>query len=213
MSDTQKPSGAGDAESGAPASDNSKSKTVSYDDHKRLLDDAMKFKAKLKETEAKLSEFEKSKKDAEEKKLAESGEFQKLIQIKESKIGELESKLGGLEENLSGLKKSLFDAAKLNAVRDRLPGTVKNPAYMNFIDVDAVAINPETNEIDLDSVDRVVDIFVRNHPDLLKTDPKRLPGDAARTAARLSWEQWNTLPSKEKKAQLKNVEGFKSSRK
>lgn len=206
MSDPTKSSGAGTEQSGAQSAE---PKHISPEDHKRAIDDAMKFKAELKATREKLSLFEKAQKEAEEKKLTESGEYQKLIQLKEQKISELEQKMQETEGNLSGLKKSLFDAAKLNAVRDRLPGTVKNPAYLSFIDVDKIAINPETNEIDLDSVDRVATEFVKTHPDLIKSDPTRLPGGAAQAVTKLTHDQWLKLPLKEKKLRLKDVEGIK----
>ena len=197
MSESNKGSGAATSEDSAPKEINT-GKIINESDHKRALDDMLKYKSQVKDLQSKLSEFEKKDKDAQEKKLAEAGEFQKIIAIKEAQLKEK-------EESEKYLRKTLFDAAKLNAITERLPGKLKHRDYASFIDLDKVALNPETNEISLDTVDAVVNDFVKSHPSLLETNPRILPSGAPMAPTDLSYDSWLKLPLKEKKARFKDV--------
>jgi chromosome segregation ATPase len=188
-------------------------KPVSRESYLRAMDQLKAEQRARKELEAKLAEQARKDQDEIEKHLMKSGEVQKLIQLKDEKIDTLSKKTMELESNYNGLKSELTSAAKLQAVVSRLPGQLEHPAYMSFIDVDKIILNPETNEIESDSVDAVVNDFVKNHGKLLKTDTRTLPNGTPRTAGpKLSYSEWLRLPPKEQRARLKDVEGFKSSR-
>lgn len=199
--------------SGAPIQPGGASAEIKADDHKRALDDLMKFKKQAQETQAKLDQILKEKEKENEKKLGEAGEFQKIIALKEQNINDLSSRLKNLQDEEQNLRQVLFDSAKLNAVRERLPGQLKRPEYMTFIDIAKVAINPDTKEIDTQSVESVVSEFLKTHPDLLKTDPIKLPGGTAMPGMKLSTAEWAKLPIAEKRKRISEVDGFKSSRK
>lgn len=195
------------APSDSSASDPKKpEKFILESDHKRALDDMKKYKAQVADLQTRLSEFDKRDKEIQEKKLAEAGEYQKVIKLKEDRIAELARQVEETKASEDGLKRTLFNGLKLSTVTERLPGRLKNRDYASFIDLDQVALNPETNEIDMDSVDKVVNSFVKQHPSLLETNPKVLPGGMARPAQKLSYEEWLNLPLKEKKLRRKDVE-------
>lgn len=201
MSEVNTGSGAPTPTSGAQG----EPKSIKPEDHQKAIDDLMRFKKEAQETKAKLDELLRERQKVEEKKLADAGEYQKLLQIKEAESNDLKLKLKEREQNEESLRRTLFDAAKLNAVRERLPGQLHRPEYMNFIDIDKVAINPQTSEIDLQSVESVVQDFVKSHPHLLKTDPVRLPNGSPSAVMNLTYEQWTKLPLKERKARMAEV--------
>lgn len=182
---------------------------VSLDTHKRLLSQYKTAQLKLKEYESQLNLKQEQERKLQEEKLTKDGEWQKLVALKEQEAASAKQEAERLKAAEASLKKNLFDAAKLQAVRERLPGQLIRPEYMNFIDVEQVVLNPETNEIDESSIDLVVNDFVKNHAALLKTDPLRLPNGNAKPATRLTHDEWLRLPAKEKRSRMKDVEGFK----
>lgn len=182
---------------------------VSLDTHRRTLASLKNTQLRLKELEQRAAEWESKQRDAEEKVLQEKGEWSKLVELKTKQLMEMQAKLAEREAQENALKRTLFDAAKLQAVRERLPGQLIRSEYAQFIDIDKVIMNPETNEIDEDSVAVVADEFVRAHSGLLKRDSRQLPNGSPSASAKLTYEQWLKLPAKEKPKRMKDVEGFK----
>lgn len=173
---------------------------VSYETYKRVL-------SQLKNTQAKLKEKEESELQKQEMLLQEKGQWKDLVALKDQELSQTRQKLIEKEQAESHLKETLFNAAKLQAVRDRLPGKLERDEYMAFIKVDKVVLNPETNEIDPTSVDLVVQDFVKNHAKLLSQQTVTLPNGMPKPATQLSYEEWVKLPSKDKRARLKDVVG------
>jgi len=184
-------------------------KLVSRDSYLRVMDQLKETQRKFKEVQDALN-VRKSEEDLEvESKLMKSGEVQKLITIKDEKISALSLKNQELEKGYEGLKSTLQSAAKTQAVLSRLPGQLMRQEYMAFIDTDKVIFNPETNEIEEDSVEAVVNDFLKNHAMLLKTDGRTLPNGTPRPTQRITRAEWESLPTaKEKRERLKDVEGF-----
>jgi len=210
----QRPNGEAQVDGGeSSASDKGQSgdtgDKVSLDTHRRTLSSLKNAQLRMKELEQRVSEWETKQRADEEKVLQEKGEWTKLVELKTKQLMEMQAKLAEREAQESALKRTLFDAAKLQAVRERLPGQLLRPEYAQFIDVDKIAMNPETNEIDEDSVAMVTDEFVRSHAGLLKRDGRQLPNGSPSATAKLSYEEWLKLPAKEKPKRMKDVEGFK----
>lgn len=182
--------------------------TVSYESYAKLLDQHKKSQLRLKQVEGKLTEKEGEELKEYEQRLMKSGEVQKLIQIKDEKIETLSKKAMELEQGFNNLQETLKTAAKTQAVLTRLPGQLVNSEYMAFIDTSKVVLNPDTNEIDNDSVDVVVGEFVKKHPHLIKAETRTLPNGSPRPAQKLSYNEWLKLPVKEKRTRLKDVDGF-----
>lgn len=188
-----------------------KSETVSRDAYERLMNQHKNATLRLKQLEGKLSEKESAELKEYEQKLMKSGDVQKLIQIKDEKIESLTKQTMELQQGYTQLQSTLQSAAKTQAVLSRLPGSLLHNEYMAFIDTDKVVVNPETGDIDGDSVDVVVNEFVKKHSHLIKTDPRVLPNGTPKPAQKLSYAEWTKLPLKERRARMKDVEGFKPS--
>ncbi len=152
-----------------------KQDTISYEVHRKLLGQRKTDQAKMKDLEAKINSFVTEKTQNEEKKLAEQGEYKKLVENRDAEIARLNS------EN-NEYKTSFDKAIKLSAFRDRLGGTVDNSQYYDFVNVDNIVIDPESGTVDDASVEMVVNEFKQNHSKLFTPKGgKVLPSDAPST--------------------------------
>lgn len=173
--------------------------SVAFESYQKLLDQHKKSKETQKELAEKLKAYEDEKRIQEESKLKEQGEYKKIVEARDAENKKL-------KEDLDLFKKSLYDGAKLQAVLEKLPGKVRNKSYLGFIDIDKVAIDPETNAIDEKTVEDVASIFVKEHSHLLEiSNGKSLPTDSANGSRKLSYDEWLKLPLKEKKEKLNLV--------
>jgi len=199
-----------DQTDGTESQNSERTEHVSLDTYKKAVGALKNAQNRMKELESRVQTWEDEQRQREEKELQAKGETQKLLQLKEQQINEYKNKLNSFAEEKTRLEKTLFDAAKLQAVKERLPGQLLKPEYAMFIDTDKVIFNPETNEIDMDSVSLVADGFIREHGHLIKKEARQLPNGSAASQGRLSYDQWKALPSKERAKRLKDVEGYGS---
>lgn len=141
---------------------NEEKDTVKYATYKKLLNQRKKDAEELKE----LREFKEA---LEEKEAKEKGNYEALLKSREEKIQTLESKLTSYEQDLT-------EGTKLQAFVDRLPGPVKRQEYLSFVNLDEIALDPETKKVDEHSLKNAVDDFVKNYGDLLdKKENNTLP--------------------------------------
>jgi len=163
--------------------------TVSWESHDKLLGQHKKTKGEIAELTKKLNSFEKAQKDAEENKLAESGEYQKLLELKQVEVETLISEAEVAKTEVRKVNQHLIDAQKLQAVYDRLPGKIKNNKYLNFIDLENVVINPDTGDVDEQSASTVANSFMKEYAELVDTSHVgKLPGNAAGGSGNLQEE-------------------------
>ena len=159
--------------------------------------------AKLKELDDKLNALENAKLSEQDLKLKAAGEWQKVIESRDAQINELKNKYDETLGKYEQTNKTLDDAVKLNAVYSKLPGKLKNPKYAGFIELEKIAINPETGDVDSSTVDDVVNSFCKEHRELLDTKNfKGLPGDAARSSQILTVDAFRQRPLAEMKKSL-----------
>lgn len=179
---------------------------VSYETHRRILSQRKKDQEKIKEFEERFAEIDRVNKTAEEQKLAEQGEFKKIVELRDKKIDELSNKLQSVVEEKTNVEKTVKDTHKLQAFYEKLPGKIAKKEYLSFVDLEKIAYDPETGVIDNQSVDLVVNDFMENHSKLIEA-PKghKLPNGYPSGTNKLTLEQWQKLPLKEMKAQMKNV--------
>lgn len=164
--------------------DQVKDQTVAYETFQKAVGQKKAFQEKASAFEKENADLKKQiegfKNSAQEEKARADGDWKALLEAKDQKINQLSQER---DEAITGFKEAsgtLDNAVKLNAVYEQLPGKIKNPAYAHFIDTTKVVINPDTGEIDSDSVKTVVDIFMMEHKDLIDTKNfKGLPGDSA----------------------------------
>lgn len=175
---------------------------VDYDTYLKAVNQEKNAKARLKETEDKLAKYEAARKEEEETKLKQQGEYKKLL-------GQRDKQLQDLEESNKQLKKSMLDSVKLSKVIEKIGGRVKRNEYLNFIDVDKIPYDEETKSFDDEMIKSVASDFVKSYTELIDFKTGKLPSDAASAAETLSYDEWRKLPLKDKKAKLKLVKDYK----
>lgn len=161
-------------------------KVVKYSTYKKAVVEAKNAKAKLRE-------IEDQRRLDEEKKLQETNDYKKLYDTKKQEAEETAKKYQSLLVDIN-------NANKVHAFEATLKGKVK-PEYHGFIDVDAILIDPETNEIDQASVAKQVALFQKKHPELvMRTDgtPARSPAPQGETSPdKIKRSEWSKLTAKE----------------
>ena len=186
--------------------DNESNDTVSYATHKRLLNQKKKTEERLAEYETRFAEMEKAKKVEEEQLLKEQGEYKKLVGLREQKIDEVVQEKERILKERDEYKKAINDTFKLQAFYEKLPGKITNQQYLNFVDLDSIAYDPETGNVDEQSVDMVVNQFMEKHPKLVEPSKiAKLPSGYPAGSNKLTYDQWKSLPLKEMKKRIKDI--------
>jgi hypothetical protein len=167
--------------------------TVAYDTYKKAVDEAKAAKAKV-------AEFEKAKRESEEAALKEQGNYKKILEEREKELKETREKLSGTEKKIS-------DSRKMNAFLGSIAGDVPKQ-YWSLIDLDDVAVDPETGMPDESSVKRAADKFEKEYGEVIKKPSKgKLPNDAPKGgSAKLTYDAWLKLPVKEQLERMKDVD-------
>lgn len=137
-------------------------KPIKYGTHKKLLNQYKNIK-----TEA--DELREYKRQREEEESLKRGEFDKIIGALKEENNELKSKVTNNDRDKT-------DSKKLDGFLKKLPGKVKRDKYLAYVDLDKIAIDPDTGELDELSLERQVKSFVNECPELIElANPKRLP--------------------------------------
>lgn len=159
--------------------------TVSYDTHKKLLDEKKKLADKV-------ALFESDKTERERKELESKGEYQKLIELEKKRADDAVAKVAEFDARM-------VQAKKLKALLGAVGGEVDEKFY-DFLPIDQIVIDPETKEINLTSVAQVAEGFKKQFPELLKKpNGPRLPNGAPQgsDAGTIARAEWMKLSSKE----------------
>lgn len=160
--------------------------TVSYETHRKLLDEKKKIQARLEQIET-------DRKASEEAELAKKGELQKLLDMRTKEAGELREKLQREETRK-------LQAKKLSAIVKGLGAPVEEKWYGVLGNhIDDVVYNQEADEIEQMSVTTVVENLKKTWPEMLKRPAAGMPNNAPRgnDAATIARDEWLKLPSKE----------------
>lgn len=162
---------------------------VSYDTHRRLLDEK-------KRVQAELEQLRQEKQSREQKELEAKGEYQKLLEQERAARAELEAKLKASEEETR-------DRRKLASVLTAAGGTI-DPKFYGLIDYSEVIIDPATGEVDKMSVAKAVDKLKATYPEIIKKAggpglPNDTPGAGKGQPGTILYSAWTKLPSKEQK--------------
>lgn len=192
--------GEGDASSKSTGGDfeGKQEDKVAYSTYKKAISELNNNRAARKELEQQLNEYRAREEQVEKEKLEQQGEYKKLLDLERKKNEEF------LRER-DEYKNSLITAHKLNAFKEKLPGRLASNEYYAFVDVNDIAIDPETNAIDESSVEATVNNFLTRHSRLVESTGKKLPNDAPQSRSPLSYEEWKRLPLKEKKERYNEV--------
>lgn len=160
---------------------------VTYETHRKLLDEKKKIQARLETFEAE----QKAKLEDEAKK---RGDYEALLKSRDEKLSDLEAKLKARDE---------LDTKrmKLAAVLDSVGGDVE-PKWFSLIDTSTVLVNPETGEVDPMSVTKTVEAIRKNWPEMIKNpNAAKLPADAPKGngMGKITSEEYRKLPLAEMK--------------
>lgn len=159
--------GVGDPSQSSSATPELKSSdVVKYETYSRVLAEAKKLKDKVKEYENTLQQ-------SQEAKLKEQNEWKALAEQYKTKLDQTSSVLQEQE-------RSIINGLKYHEFEKHLGGKLKNKDYATFVDFDKIILNPETRQVDPDSVKAVASDFVKAHPSLVEFGSQgKLPNQAA----------------------------------
>lgn len=190
--------GADPAAGGGKKSDDPSTKkddTVSYESHKKLLDEKKNLAKRL-------EEFEKKAKDEKDAELKAKEQFKELYEATKKEAEELATKLKDNEREKN-------DYRKLNAFIKSVDGDVPQQ-YWGLIDLDKIALD-DSGKVDEASVKKAVKDFEKSFPEVVKKKTAKMPNDAAAGGTgTLSHEQWAKLPYDEKRKRLKDVKDIEA---
>jgi len=189
----------GDQTNVGDKSENQQQDVVSYDSHRRLLSEKKKLQSQHEETLKRLQELENQQKEAEERKLAEKEDFKKLLELREKELKEE-------RERFSKLDMRVKEGKKMSSFLHSL-GTELDQKYWSLVDLDQIAVNPETGDPDPSSIQEVVEKFKSNFSEVIvNRDAARLPNDSARKGGSgITYDEWLKLPLKEKKERYQEM--------
>jgi len=153
--------------------DGSKKDYVTYESWNKLVDQRKYDRKKMAEMAKELDKYRTTEQERTQQDQIKRGEFEKAL--------EQERKLRlQAEEERKGLTDSLYQQAKLYAFESELPGKLKHDHYRKHIDLNAIQIDPESGDIDQESVKSYVNNFMQSFGnDLVEVPTKKgLPSDA-----------------------------------
>lgn len=143
---------------------------VKYETYSRVLSEAKKLKEKVKEYETVLQQ-------SQEQKLKEQNEWKALAE-------QYKAKLDQTSHVLQEQEKSIVNGLKYHEFEKHLGGKLKDKDYATFVDFDRIILNPETKQVDEDSVKAVASDFIKKHASLVEFQGSgKLPNQAATSFA------------------------------
>ena len=147
-------------------------KPVPYSTYKKALSEKRNVMEKMRSLEERLSHYEQAKEQEQKVELEKQGEYKRLLEMKDQEMGKI-------REHNEVLAGELTRTWKRSAFFNKLGSNLKRSEYEKFIDYDAIVLNPDTNEVDGESVDLAVNSFKDLYSDLLEVkEVKTLPGNA-----------------------------------
>lgn len=142
------------------------SDVVKYETYSRVLAEAKKLKEKVKAYEDTLQQ-------TQEQKLKEQNEWKALAEQYKAKLDQTTTVLQEQE-------RSIVNGLKYHEFEKHLGGKLKSKDYATFVDFEKIILNPETKQVDPDSVKAVAAEFIKQHPSLVEFGTQgKLPNQAA----------------------------------
>ena len=155
--------------------------------------------AEKKKLQSRQKEFEQRDKEKEEAKLKEANEWKQLVDLKEKELSEHKT-------TLQQMKDQAVVRSKLESFVSTIGVGKVDQKYWQLIDLDKIVVNPETGDVDKNSVAKAVEDFKKDYPQIIIGQGKApLPTDAPQTAQTISYSEWLKLPAKEMRKRLKDI--------
>lgn len=173
----------------------------------RILGQYKDVREKYQSYQAKEQEALDAQKAQEEERLRKEGNFQILLEQREQKIKELEGTVSEISSKLDSREEAILKAQKANALEEAMGGKLRNKKYYSLVDFDSIAVNPDTGDIDKDSLNQYAGEFIKSHKELVNFGSNgNLPnGTPTGSNGMLTHEQWSKLPLDQRKKRMKDV--------
>lgn len=173
----------------------------------RILEESKKYKEGFQTFKSKEEEARRAEKAKEEERLKKEGQFSTLLEQREQRIKELEEDLSSTKSEVNNRDTAITNFRKAAAFERSIGGKMKKEAYWNHVDFDAIALNPETGEIDPHSLRKAADGFIEDYKELVDFGNKaNLPnGTPSGSSGKLTHEQWKKLSLADRKKRMKDV--------
>lgn len=196
MSEPSVPGGNTPDPSGTPADPK---QTVAYETHQKLLGEKKKAAERAAALELELEQFRAKEREREDQELEKQKNYEQLLKNREEE-------LKALKERTAQFETERLQAKKLDAFIKTLGGTLEDK-YWSLVDLDKIALDPTTKQVDEMSVAKYVDDYRKTYPETIKRPgAPSMPSHAPQgTGGRLTYEQWTALPLKEKRARMHEV--------
>jgi len=153
----------GSADTSEASGTEKKQDFVSHETHKKLLGQRKRDQQVISELQDKLSHFENLEREKAEADAEKRGEFDKVL-------ASYKERMSSLEQENQGYKKSISNSIKMNSFLNKLPGKIKKQEYTKFIDLDEIALDPESGAVDETTLESSVSKFVENYSDLIQPE-------------------------------------------
>lgn len=181
MTDQKVPEGQSGEPVAAPENQEQVKSTISYDTHRKLLDEKKKLQAQLESFLAK----EKEREEADARK---RGDYESLLKAREEELAKERSQRQELADRIT-------HGLKLNSVIDALGGNV-DQKWFKLIDTTEVAVNPETGDIDQMTVARVAESLKKQWPEMIRSSakfPSAAPQGLRGGPGKITESEWKSL--------------------
>ena len=194
MSDTSDGSVSQSSESSAQTQESRE--TVSYETHRRLLDEKKREQAARKQLESELEAFKAKERALEEEKLKQQGEYQKLLGFREEELKSFKDKVNQYE--------SKFQRAEKMSAFIKAAGQDLDDKWLSLINVEAIQYRPDSEgEIDQMSVASAVETFKKTWPEAFKTRSTMMPADMPNGQGFITETEWKKMSKAEDRKKYK----------
>lgn len=165
-----------------------KTDVVSHKTYARVMDEIKALKSEKASLTQKISEFENENKTREEKELRKRNNFEQLLKNREKELADKETELTQLRTHIN-------ESSKMGAFLDALPGNLSKE-YWGLVNLEEIALNPETNKPDEASVEVYAKRFAEIYGRVLETGVNsKLPKNAPQTYTQTNYDDWRNLKS------------------
>lgn len=171
---------------------------VAYKSYSKVLGEKKKLAGTVSELQAKIDKFETDAKEKADEELKVKEDYKTLLGLRDQELEDTK------KENTS-FRNQFDDSKKLRAVLRTIKGELPD-RYYGLVDLDKVAIDPNTGEVDQMSVTKVVDDYTKTYPETLRAQGgPGLPNTAPAGSKTLTYDAWLKLPAKEMAARQSEV--------
>lgn len=176
-----------------------RSDSVNYRTYRRAVDQLKSERQARRDLETRLSKIERDKAEDERAKLEQQGNYKTLLEAERARAQALEKEVADRKAESEQYRARDVERRKLSALIANLGGNVNSEAIYRLADLEEIAVDPESGEIDKTSLTRYTERFRKKWPDILGVTrgglPNKKPSDPA--IERISYDDYRKLPSKE----------------